>query len=85
MVNYCGVRADLLPYVADLSEHKQGRYMPGSRIPVYSTRTDRGNEAGLRADPRLESEGRDHAAARAACAAHGTRFVTPVPHVEVHA
>ena len=35
MVNYCGVRADLLPYVADLSEHKQDHYMPGSRIPVY--------------------------------------------------
>jgi SAM-dependent methyltransferase len=34
LLNFAGVRADLLPYVVDASPHKQGRYMPGSRIPV---------------------------------------------------
>ena len=36
LLNYAGVRSDLLPYVADASPHKQGRYLPGSRIPVVS-------------------------------------------------
>lgn len=34
LLNYAGVRSDLLGYVADASPHKQGRFLPGSRIPV---------------------------------------------------
>jgi trans-aconitate methyltransferase len=34
LLNFAGVRPDLLPYVVDASPHKQGRYLPGSRIPV---------------------------------------------------
>lgn len=34
LLNYAGVRPDLLAYVVDASPHKQGRYLPGSRIPV---------------------------------------------------
>jgi len=34
LLNYAGVRPDLLPFVADASPHKQGRWLPGSRIPV---------------------------------------------------
>ncbi len=36
LLNYAGARPDLLPYVVDASPHKQGRYLPGSRIPVVS-------------------------------------------------
>lgn len=36
LLNYAGVRPDLLAYVADASPHKQGRYLPGSRIPVVA-------------------------------------------------
>lgn len=36
LLNYAGVRADLLPYVIDASPHKQGRFLPGSRIPVVA-------------------------------------------------
>jgi hypothetical protein len=36
LLNFAGVRADLLPYVADASPHKQGRFLPGSRIPVLA-------------------------------------------------
>lgn len=38
LLNYAGVRPDLLPYVVDASPHKQGRYLPGSRIPIVSER-----------------------------------------------
>lgn len=34
LLNYAGVRPDLLPYVVDASPHKQGCWLPGSRIPV---------------------------------------------------
>ena len=36
LLNYAGVRPDLLPYVVDASPHKQGRCLPGSRIPVLA-------------------------------------------------
>ncbi|WP_082583050.1 class I SAM-dependent methyltransferase [Frateuria sp. Soil773] len=36
LLNYAGVRPDLLGYVVDASPHKQGRYLPGSRIPVLT-------------------------------------------------
>jgi SAM-dependent methyltransferase len=34
LLNFAGVRCDLLSYVADRSAAKQGKYLPGSRIPV---------------------------------------------------
>lgn len=36
LLNYAGVRPDLLPAVADRNPAKQGRYLPGSRIPVVA-------------------------------------------------
>ena len=36
LLNYAGVRSDLLPAVADRALSKQGRYLPGSHIPVIS-------------------------------------------------
>jgi SAM-dependent methyltransferase len=34
LLNFCGVRSDLIQYVVDACDHKQGRYMPGSHIPI---------------------------------------------------
>ena len=34
MMNFAGVRPDLLSYVVDKNPAKQGKYMPGSRIPI---------------------------------------------------
>ena len=34
LLNFAGVRPDLLPYVVDRNPAKQGRFMPGSRIPI---------------------------------------------------
>ena len=34
LLNYAGVKRDLLPYVVDASPHKRGHYLPGSHIPV---------------------------------------------------
>jgi SAM-dependent methyltransferase len=34
LLNYAGVRPDLLAYVVDRNPAKQGRYLPGSRVPI---------------------------------------------------
>ncbi len=37
LLNYCGIKGnELIRFVADLSPHKQGRFLPGSHIPVVS-------------------------------------------------
>ena len=34
LLNYAGVKPDLLPFVCDAAEAKQGKYLPGSHIPI---------------------------------------------------
>jgi C-methyltransferase C-terminal domain len=35
LLNYCGIREDLVDYVVDKSPYKQNHFMPGVRIPIY--------------------------------------------------
>jgi SAM-dependent methyltransferase len=35
LLNYCGIRTDLLKYTVDRSPHKQGKFLPGTHIPVF--------------------------------------------------
>jgi hypothetical protein len=82
LLNYAGVKADLLPYVVDASPHKRGRFLPGSRIPVV-------------AEDRLRAEQPDYVvilpwnlsreieAQLAYVRDWGGRFVTAVPQLEV--
>jgi 2-polyprenyl-3-methyl-5-hydroxy-6-metoxy-1,4-benzoquinol methylase len=36
LLNYCGIRTDMLDYTVDRSTYKQGMYLPGTRIPIFS-------------------------------------------------
>ena len=36
LLNYCGIRTDFLDYTVDRSPHKQGRYTPGTHIPILA-------------------------------------------------
>ena len=36
LLNYAGIKPDLLAWVADANPHKQGKYLPGSRIPIVA-------------------------------------------------
>ena len=36
LLNFSGIRPDLLPYVCDAAPSKQGKFMPGSHIPILS-------------------------------------------------
>ncbi|SDO73336.1 Methyltransferase domain-containing protein [Nakamurella panacisegetis] len=34
LLNFCGIRPDLLPYTVDRNPYKHGRFTPGTRIPI---------------------------------------------------
>jgi SAM-dependent methyltransferase len=36
LLNYAGVKPDLLPYICDAALSKQGKFMPGSHIPIIA-------------------------------------------------
>lgn len=82
LLNFAGIRADLLPFVADASPHKQDRWLPGSRIPIH------GVDALRDAKPDIVlvlpwNLRREIAAQLSDMRSHGTRFATAVPALEV--
>jgi hypothetical protein len=34
-LNYCGVRTDFLDYTVDRNPYKQGKFTPGTHIPIF--------------------------------------------------
>jgi len=82
LLNFTGVKSDLIKYVVDRSPHKQGKFMPGSRIPIVS-------EDRLKSDKpdfvvifpwNLSEEIADQLKY---LASSGTEFVTAVPQLSV--
>jgi SAM-dependent methyltransferase len=82
LLNYAGVRPDLLPFVVDASPHKQGRFLPGSRIPVLAPEALREHcpDFVLILPWNLRDE---IAADQAAVRGWGGRFVTAVPELRI--
>ena len=82
LLNYCGVGPEFLRYVVDRSPHKQGRLLPGSRIPVlapsavFETRPDY-----LFILPWNLRE--EIAAQMSGIREWGGKFVTPIPRLEI--
>jgi hypothetical protein len=35
LLNYCGIRSDFIDYTVDRSPHKQGKFLPGTHIPIF--------------------------------------------------
>ena len=82
LLNFAGVKSDLIKYVVDRSPHKQGKYLPGSRIPIVS-------------EDQIKTEGPDCvvifpwnlsdeiADQLRYLSSNGTKFVTAVPQLEV--
>lgn len=82
LLNFAGVKADLLPYVADISPHKQNKFMPGSRIPIISP------EQLLEQRPDFVlilpwNLRREISSQLAAIRSWGGRFVVAIPELEV--
>jgi SAM-dependent methyltransferase len=35
LLNYCGIRTDFIDYTVDRNPYKQGKYLPGTHIPIF--------------------------------------------------
>jgi SAM-dependent methyltransferase len=35
LLNYCGIRSDFIDFTVDRNPYKQGRFLPGTHIPIY--------------------------------------------------
>lgn len=82
LLNYAGVKPDLLPFVCDAAPAKQGKFMPGSHIPILTPvvlleqRPDYLVILPWNIAAEVEQQ-------NAKLAMLGTRFVTAVPKLEV--
>jgi len=36
LLNYCGIRTDFIDFTVDRNPYKQGKYLPGTRIPIFT-------------------------------------------------
>ena len=82
LLNYCGIRTDLLDYTVDRNPYKQGQALPGTHIPIHPPE----RLAETRPDYvlLLPWNLRDEIAAQLSYARDwGARFVVPIPAVEV--
>jgi len=84
LLNYAGVKPDLLPFVCDAAPSKQGKWMPGSHIPILppSALTDRRPDFLLILPWNIAAEVRQQ---NIALERLGTRFVTAIPELTVFA
>ena len=55
LLNYCGIRTDFLDFTVDRNPLKQGKYTPGTRIPILAPDAIRNGTAGFHIDSALES------------------------------
>jgi hypothetical protein len=82
LLNYCGIRSDLLEFTVDRSPHKQGKYLPGTHIFVDTP------EAIMRVRPdyvlilpwNIKEEVMNH---MAPIRDWGGQFVVPVPEIAI--
>lgn len=82
LLNYCGIREDFLGYTVDRNPLKQGRYTPGTRIPILAPEKIRETKPDyvLILPWNLKEEiSQQHAY----IAEWGGRFVVPIPAIEV--
>ena len=54
LLNHCGIRSDLLAYTVDRSLVKQGKFLPGTHVPIYAPERLARDEAGLYPRPAVE-------------------------------
>ena len=82
LLNYCGIRTDFIDYTVDRSPHKQGRFLPGTHIPIY--RPDKVKETTPDYLLILPWNLAEEVMAQMACIREwGGRFVIPIPEVRV--
>lgn len=82
LLNYAGVKLDLLPFVCDAAPSKQGKYMPGSHIPILPPKvlSENAPDYVLILPWNIAAEVKQQ---HATLAAQGTKFVTAIPQLAI--
>lgn len=83
LLNYCGVRTDLIDYTVDRSPHKQGHFLPGVHIPIYGLERIRETRPDylLILPWNIQEEVMQQ---MSHIREWGGKFVVPIPEVQVH-
>ncbi|HWN83009.1 MAG TPA: methyltransferase C-terminal domain-containing protein, partial [Candidatus Udaeobacter sp.] len=82
LLNYCGIRTDLIDFTVDRNPYKHGKYLPGTHIPVFDV--DRIAEARPDYLLILPWNLRDEIVAQTSyIRTWGGKHVVPIPAVEV--
>jgi 2-polyprenyl-3-methyl-5-hydroxy-6-metoxy-1,4-benzoquinol methylase len=82
LLNYCGIRTDFLEYTVDRNPYKQGNFLPGTHIPIYSPERIRETKPDYILI--LPWNLRDEIVSQLDYVREwGARFVVPIPRVEV--
>jgi hypothetical protein len=83
LLNYCGVRTDLIDYTVDRSPHKQGHFLPGVHIPIYAPEQIRQTRPDYLLI--LPWNLREEVMQQMSCVREwGGKFVVPIPEVKVY-
>lgn len=82
LLNYAGIKPDMLPYVCDAAPSKQGKFLPGSHIPILppDVLIERRPDYVLIMPWNISAEVREQ---NAAVGAWGGKFVTAIPRLEI--
>jgi len=82
LLNYAGIKPDLLPFVCDAAKAKQGKFMAGSHIPILppAVLTEHRPDYLLILPWNIAVEIKN---GNASLAERGTKFVTTVPKLEI--
>jgi len=83
LLNYCGIRSDLLAYTVDRNPYKHGKFLPGSHIPIFAP--DRIRESKPDYILILPWNLKDEIMQQLSYVRDwGARFVVPIPEVRIH-
>ena len=82
LLNYCGVKTDLIDFVVDLNPNKQNKFMPASHIPIFGIEKIEAEKPDviLILPWNLKKEITNQLSY---CRDWGARFVIPIPRLEV--
>lgn len=82
LLNYAGIKPDLLPFVCDAAKAKQGKFMPGSHIPILPPAALNGGSLDYililpwNIAPEVREQNKD-------LLNYGVKFVTLVPELKI--
>jgi len=83
LLNYCGIRNDFIDYTVDLNPHKQGLFLPGTHLPIFSP--EKINETKPDYVLILPWNLKDEVMAQMASIREwGGQFVVPIPELQVY-